>query len=263
MELTGRLAGRVAIVTGASSGFGRAIVLRCVREGAKVVAADLDEAGGRTTVELAAALGGECELYVADIATEDGALGAAACAKARFDTIDILVNNAGVAPGEASESWNTLEKHWDRVIRINLKSIYLNSRACIPTMVEKRRGSIINIASIAATRAVGGAAYSAAKGGILGYTHQVAAELAARNVRVNAVSPGYMRTPMSTGERMGLSPADQEARLAEMGKLVPMQRMGGVDDIAAAVAYLASDDAAYVTGQEIVVDGGFLVAGSR
>ena len=95
---------------------------------------------------------------------------------------------------------------------------------------------------------------------MLGYTHQVAPELASRNVRVNCVSPGFMRTPMSTGERHGLDPVAQEAQLQQMGSNVPMRRMGGVEDIAAAVAYLASDDASYVTGQEIVVDGGFLCA---
>ena len=255
-----RLDERIVLVTGGSSGFGRAIAVRCAREGANVVIADRDEAGGLQTVALVEEAGRKAELVVCDIATEAGAREAFERTMARFGTVDVLVNNAGIAPGNQGDSWDHDENWWDRVIRVNLKSVYLNSRAVIPTMIEKGRGSIVNIASIAATRSVRGAAYSAAKGGILGYTHQVAAELAARGVRVNAVSPGFMRTPMSTGERLGMNAAEQEERIASFAQLVPMKRAGSVDDIAAAVAYLASDDASYVTGQEIVVDGGFLVA---
>ena len=254
-----RLDGRIVIVTGASSGFGRAIAVRVAREGANVVIADLDEIGGKETASLVHEAGREAELVVGDIATDAGARHAAERALSRFGTVNVLVNNAGVSPPERKDSWNATEDSWDRLIRINLKSIFLCSRAVIPTMLAEGGGSIVNIASIAATRAVSGASYAAAKGGILGYTHQVAAELAARGVRVNCVSPGYMRTPMSTGERMGLDEAAQDARIEAFGRLVPMQRAGSVDDIAAAAAYLASDDARYVTGQEIVVDGGYLV----
>ena len=254
-----RLEGRIVIVTGASSGFGRAIAARVAREGANVVIADLDEIGGKETSSLVHDAGGEAELVVGDIGTEAGARLAVERALARFGTVDVLVNNAGVAPPEKSDSWDASEESWDRVIRINLKSVYLCARAVIPTMLARGGGSIVNIASIAATRAVSGSSYAAAKAGMLGYTHQVAAELAARGVRVNCVSPGYMRTPMSTGERLGLDEAAQDERVAAFGRLVPMQRAGSVDDIAAAVAYLASDDARYVTGQEIVVDGGYLV----
>ena len=254
-----RLEGRIVIVTGASSGFGRAIAVRVATEGANVVIADLDEIGGKETSSLVHDAGRDAELVVGDLGTEVGARIAVERALARFGTIDVLVNNAGVAPPEKHDSWDAPEESWDRVIRINLKSVCLCSRAVIPTMLAKGAGSIVNIASIAATRAVSGSSYAAAKAGMLGYTHQVAAELAARGVRVNCVSPGYMRTPMSTGERLGLDEAAQDARVAAFGQLVPMQRAGSVDDIAAAVAYLASDDARYVTGQEIVVDGGYLV----
>jgi NAD(P)-dependent dehydrogenase (short-subunit alcohol dehydrogenase family) len=115
------------------------------------------------------------------------------------------------------------------------------------------------VASIAASVCVGGSAYSATKGAILSYTRHVGAELARHGVRVNAVSPGYMRTPMSTGERHGLSAEEQEARIEGFGRLVPMRRAGSVDDIANAILFLASDEAAYITGQELVVDGGYLV----
>ncbi|MGH7338832.1 MAG: SDR family NAD(P)-dependent oxidoreductase, partial [Myxococcota bacterium] len=137
--------------------------------------------------------------------------------------------------------------------------VYACSKAAIPVMLERGGGSVVNVASIAASVSVGGSAYAATKGAILSYTRQVARELADRGVRVNCVSPGFMRTPMSTGERLGLSPEQQDQRIAAFGERVPMRRAGSVDDIANAILYLASDDAAYVTGQEIVVDGGYLV----
>jgi NAD(P)-dependent dehydrogenase (short-subunit alcohol dehydrogenase family) len=206
-----RLDGRIVIVTGGSSGFGRATARRVAEEGAHVVIADLDEAGGKETVTLVEEAGRDAELVVGDIATESGAVAAVARAVERFGTVDVLVNNAGIAPPEVADSWNANEDSWDRVLRINLKSVYLCSRAVIPIMIEKGSGSIVNVASIAATRACSGASYAAAKGGILGYTVQVAPELAGRGVRVNCVSPGFMHTPMSTGERHGLDPAAQAA----------------------------------------------------
>jgi NAD(P)-dependent dehydrogenase (short-subunit alcohol dehydrogenase family) len=254
-----RLEGRVAIVTGASSGFGRATSIRLASEGARVLAADLDEAGGRDTVGLVGQIGGESDLFVGDIATEAGATAMVKRALDLFGTVDILINNAGIAPeGADGRTWDVPEDSWDRLIRVNLKSIYLCTRAAVPTMIAKGKGAVVNVASIAATRTCSSAAYAAAKSGILGYTLQVASELAPLNVRINSVSPGFMVTPMSTGERRGLSAEESRARLEEMGRKSPMGRMGEADDIAAAIAYLASDDAKYVTGQELVVDGGYL-----
>jgi NAD(P)-dependent dehydrogenase (short-subunit alcohol dehydrogenase family) len=255
-----RLEGRVAIVTGASSGFGRATSIRLASEGARVLAADLDEAGGRETVGLVGQIGGESDLFIGDIATEAGASAVVKRTLDLFGTVDILVNNAGIAPeGADGRTWDVPEDSWDRLIRVNLKSIYLCTRAAVPTMIAKGKGAVVNVASIAATRTCSSAAYAAAKSGILGYTLQVASELGPLGVRINSVSPGFMVTPMSTGERRGLSAEESRARLEEMGRKSPMGRMGEADDIAAAIAYLASDDAKYVTGQELVVDGGYLV----
>ena len=254
-----RLEGRVAIVTGGSSGFGRATAVRLASEGAKVLVADLDEGNGRETVGLVGQIGGESDLFIGDIATEAGAASMVRRAQDLFGTVDILVNNAGIAPeGEDGRTWDAPEDSWDRVIRVNLKSIYLCTRAALPTMIAKGKGSVVNVASIAATRTCSSASYAAAKSGILGYTLQVASELGPQNVRINSVSPGFMITPMSTGERRGLSDEESRARLAEMAAKPPMRRMGEADDIAAAIAYLASDDAKYVTGQEIIVDGGYV-----
>jgi NAD(P)-dependent dehydrogenase (short-subunit alcohol dehydrogenase family) len=254
-----RLEGRVAIVTGGSSGFGRATAVRFAEEGARLVVADLDEKGGAETCRQVAAAGSDADLVQGDISTLAGAKQAVERAVARFGGLDVLVNNAGIAQSDPRDTWDTAEETWDRVIRVNLRSVYACSKAAIPVMLARGRGSVVSVASIAASVCVGGSAYAATKGAILSYTRHVARELAARGVRVNCVSPGYMRTPMSTGERLGLSPDEQDARIAAFGERVPMRRAGSVDDIANAILYLASDEAAYVTGQEIVIDGGYLV----
>ena len=254
-----RLDGKIAIVTGASSGFGRATAVRFAEEGAVLVLADIDDVGGDETVALVGKAGSDAELVVADIATMEGARAVVERAVERFGGVDVLVNNAGISQHEPSDTWDMAEETWDRVLRVNLKSVYLCSKVTIPELLRHGRGSIVNVASIAASSAVGGAAYAAAKGGILSFTRMVSRELAARGVRMNCVSPGYMRTPMSTGERQGLSAEEQDARIESFGRLVPMRHAGSVVDIANAILYLACDESGYVTGQEVVVDGGYLV----
>jgi NAD(P)-dependent dehydrogenase (short-subunit alcohol dehydrogenase family) len=170
-----------------------------------------------------------------------------------------LVNNAGISQSPPRDTWDADDDTWDRVLRANLRTATTCSRAAIPVMVDNGGGSIVNVASIAASVSVGGAAYAASKGGMLSFTRHIARELASRNVRVNCVSPGFMRTPMSTGERLGLGPEEQESRLADMARRVPMRRTGTVDDIANALLFFASDESQYITGQELVVDGGYLV----
>ncbi len=254
-----RLRNKIAIVTGGSSGFGRTTAVRFAEEGAKVVVADLDEAWGKQSISLIEQAGGEGALVIGDIATAEGAERAVAHAVERFGGLDVLVNNAGIAQGDLEDTWNAPEEVWDRIIRVNLKSVYLCSKFAIPQLLERGGGAIVSVASIAASCSVGGAAYGATKGGILSYTRQVSRELAARNVRLNCVSPGYMRTPMSTGERRGATPEEQEAAMARFAHLAPMGRAGSTLDIADAIVYLACDESRYVTGQEIVVDGGYLV----
>jgi NAD(P)-dependent dehydrogenase (short-subunit alcohol dehydrogenase family) len=255
-----RLEGKVGIVTGSASGFGRTTALRFAEEGARVVVVDVDGAKAAETVELIAGAGGEGHLAVEDIATVAGARAAVDAAVGRFGGVDVLVNNAGISQSEPPrDTWDAEEEIWDRLVRVNLKSVYACCRAAIPRLLERGGGAIVNVASISASCCIGGSAYAASKGAIISYTHHVSHELASRRVRVNCVSPGFMRTPMSTGERLGLSPEEQDARIAEMGRRVPMQHCGSTLDIANAIVYLASDESAYVTGQELVVDGGYLV----
>jgi 3-oxoacyl-[acyl-carrier protein] reductase len=250
---------QAVIVTGAASGFGRATALRFGREGAGVVVVDLDEDRAAATVDEIRALGSEARLVVGDVSSSDTAARAVATALDELGRLDVLVNNAGIAQTEMRDTWDMAEDAWDNVLRVDLRSVYVCSRAAIPAMLAAGRGAIVNVASIAASVAVGGAAYAAAKGGIVSYTRHVGRELASRGVRVNCVSPGFMRSPMTTGERLGLDEAEQELRLQEFGRLVPMRRVGGMDDIAEAILYLASDQAGYITGQELIVDGGYVV----
>ena len=254
-----RFRDKVTVVTGAASGFGRTTAARFAEEGARVVIADVDDAGAHATADLVVGSGGEAEVVIADISTWVGASTMVERAVARFGGIDVLVNNAGIAQSDASGSWDCTEEVWDRLIQVDLKSVFLCSKLAIPAMRERGRGAIVNISSIAASVSIGGAAYAAAKGGIVSYTRHVAPELAPLGIRINCVAPGFMRTPMATGERHGLTPEEQEVRMAGMGTRVPMGHPGSTMDIAEAVLFLASDEAGYITGQELVVDGGYLV----
>jgi NAD(P)-dependent dehydrogenase (short-subunit alcohol dehydrogenase family) len=254
-----RLRDKVVIITGAGSGFGRMTAARFAEEGAKVVVADVDGPGADETGAIVVRTGAEAELVIGDISTMDGARAVVERTVSRFGTVDILVNNAGISQREPTDTWDCAEETWDRILQVDLKSVFVCTKAALPIMLDKGRGAVVSLASIAASCSIGGAAYAAAKGGIVSYTRHVAPEIAARGVRINCVSPGFMRTPMSTGERYGLSPEEQEARIAAMGALVPFGRTGLPIDIAEAVLFLASDEAGYVTGQELVVDGGYLV----
>jgi len=257
--MSGRLEGKVAIVTGGGSGFGRATAIRFAQEGARVVVADVDSLGAGETVERVIAAGGEADVVLGDISDLAVARHVVASATERFGAVTTLVNNAGIAQAESTDTWDADESSWDLVVQVNLRSVYACSRAAIPVMLRAGGGAIVNIASIAASVCVGGSAYAATKGAILSYTRHVARELAGRGVRVNCVSPGFMRTPMTTGERLGLSDDEQRARMDAFSRRVPMRTTGSADDIAHAVLFLSSDESAYVTGQELVVDGGYVV----
>ena len=255
-----RLAGKVAVITGAGSGFGRATAQLFAAEGARVLIADIDESAACAAADEIVQAGGTAEPFAGDVSEGRVAEGMVKHAVHRLGGLHVLVNNAGIVQHRPQAgSWTIPEDEWDRVLRVNLRSVYVCTRSAIPAMREGGGGSIVNIASIAASVSVGGVAYAAAKGGMLSYTRHIAVEVAPL-VRVNCVSPGYMWTPMSTGERSGFTAPQQDERRSMLAAMSPMGRVGSAQDIANAILYLADEESAFVTGQEVVVDGGHLVA---
>jgi 3-oxoacyl-[acyl-carrier protein] reductase len=256
----GRLTDKVAVVTGAASGFGRATACLFAAEGARVLVADIDEPAAHAAVAEIVQAGGVAEPFAGDVSERNAAEGMVEHAVRRLGGLHVLVNNAGIVQHRPDAgSWTIPEEEWDRVLRVNLRSVYVCTRSAVPAMQEGGGGSIINVASIAASVSVGGVAYAAAKGGMLSFTRHIAVEVAPL-VRVNCVSPGYMWTPMSTGERSGFTALQQEERRSMLAAMSPMGRVGAAGDIANAILFLAGDESAFITGEEIVVDGGHVVA---
>jgi len=255
MEGHGRLDGKVALVTGAGSGIGRASALAFAHAGARVVAADVDEAGGAATAAQLTDAGGDGVFVPADVAVAGDVAGLIAAAVARYGRVDYAHNNAGiegsVAPGTAFHEYP--EDDWDRVLGVNLKGVWLCMKAEITQMLAQGSGAIVNTASIAGL--VGGfsAAYTAAKHGVVGLTKDAALAYAQQAIRVNAVCPGFIRTPMV--ERVLAARPEVEARWLAAE---PVGRFGTPEEVAAAVVWLCSDAAAFVTGVALPVDGGWV-----
>ncbi len=251
--MTGRLAGKIALVTGGARGIGRATALRLAREGAHVV---VNYQSNRRAADEAARLVGESAVRVttaqADVAVPEEA---ERLVKEALEfgegRLDILVNNAGITRDNLLLRMSLEE--WDAVLDLNLRGAFLVTRAALRPMLKQRGGRVINIASIAGiTGNAGQANYSAAKGGLIAFTRTVAREMASRHITANAVAPGFIPTELTAP----LPQAVKDAMLAQ----IPLGRFGSVEDVAGVVAFLASDDAAYVTGQVIVVDGGMVTA---
>jgi NAD(P)-dependent dehydrogenase (short-subunit alcohol dehydrogenase family) len=244
------LEGKVALVTGAASGIGRATAELFAAMGARVVASDVDGARGE---EVAAALGAEVRFVAADVA-QDGALDDVVGEALRaWGRIDCAANCAGVGGGHAATHEYPVET-WDRIVSVNLRGTWLAMRAEIGAMLEHGGGAIVNVASTLALRGSPFASpYSASKHGVLGLTRTAAIEYAQRGIRVNAVCPGAIDTPMmdETFERF---PGFREALVG----FVPMGRMGGAGEVAGAIAWLCSDAASFVTGEGLTIEGGLL-----
>jgi NAD(P)-dependent dehydrogenase (short-subunit alcohol dehydrogenase family) len=243
-----RLEGRVAVVTGGASGIGLATVRRLAAEGAHVVIGDLDPAAGKTAADEA---GG---LFISTDVTDPA--GVENLFKQAFDTygsVDIAFNNAGISPPDDASILDTGLEAWRKVQEVNLTSVYLCCKAAIPYMQRQGRGSIINTASFVAVMgaATSQISYSASKGGVLAMSRELGVEFARQGIRVNALCPGPVNTPLLT-ELFAKDPERAQRRLVH----VPMGRFGEPDEIAAAVAFLASDDSSFITANTFLVDGG-------
>ncbi len=251
--MANRLSNKVALITGAARGQGAAEAKLFADEGASVVLADvLDPKGERLTAELNRSGSAERALYVhLDVSKADEWEQAVAAASRKFGGLDILVNNAGILSLAGVEQ--TSEEEWDRVIGVNQKGVWLGMKAAAPAMRKRGGGSIINISSIYGLIGSGGsAAYHASKGAVRLLTKTAALELAGDNIRVNSVHPGVIDTPM-------VEAIDRELR-AGIGSVVPLRREGRPEEIAFGVLFLASDESSYMTGSELVIDGGYTAA---
>ncbi len=255
----GRVEGKVAIVTGGASGIGRGCALRLAEEGAKVLVTDIDEHGGRETVAQIEAAGGEADFLPHDVTDEAAWEGVIAYALNKFQGLNILVNNAGIGIGGSIVEMSLAD--WQRQQAINLDGVFLGVKHAIPAMRESGSGSIINMSSVAGLKGAANlAAYNATKGGVRLFTKGVALECAQSRwpIRVNSVHPGVIDTPIWTKVNPeyfeeGENAVDLDS-MAEMG--VPTGELGYPLDIANGVLYLASDESRYVTGTELVIDGG-------
>jgi 3-oxoacyl-[acyl-carrier protein] reductase len=244
------LSGHVAFVTGASQGIGRACAIRLAREGATVAVAARNQEKLNEAVHQITANGGQAAAFGLDVSDEEQIKTAIKAAIAQFGKIDILVNNAGITRDQLVMRMKRAD--WDAILQTNLTSAYLCIQQVISSMLKQRWGRIINITSVFGQMGQAGQAnYAASKAGLIGLTMAIAREVGSRNITCNAVAPGFIETPMTDvlGDELKQNAVKQ----------IPLGRVGNTDDVAGAVAFLASDDAAYVTGHVLSVNGGMLM----
>lgn len=251
------LAGKVALVTGAQRGMGRAHALALASQGAKVAVTDRESQACASVVDEITAAGGEALCFAMDVTSKAQIDEVVTAIVHAWGKLDILVNNAGVY--EPTPALEITEDEWEQTMHINLKGEFLCAQRAAQEMQKQGWGRIINIASIASGQVgvglVGGAHYAATKGGIIAMTESLAAEWAALGITVNAIAPGAIDTDMSRSRRMS-----KEAMEAFLAQRIPLGRIGKVEEVAPMVVFLASDEASYVTGATFYVDGGWLAA---
>ncbi len=251
-----RLAGKTAIVTGGAVGIGRACVQRMAEEGAKVAIFDVLETEGKALADELTARGHDVGFWSVDVTDEAAVKSAIDAAAARFGGLEVIVNNAGVS-GSPKPTDEVTEAEWDWVQAVNVKGVFFGTKHAIPHLRAAGKGAIINLSSIAGLIGVGGIApYHASKGAVRLMSKNDAITYAAEKIRVNSIHPAYIWTPMVENHLRATAP-DLEAAKVAAGAAHPIGTMGEPDDIAWAVVWLASDEAKFVTGTEIVIDGGY------
>jgi len=259
--VTGLLEGKVALITGAGSGIGRATSLVFADEGAKLVLADVDERSGEETARLVREGGGEAVHVTCDVTDSAQVEALVASAVERFGRLDCAFNNAGIG-GESARLVDYEEQAWHRVIAVNLTGVFLCMKSELRQMVAQSGGAIVNAASLVGV--IGYpylTAYNAAKHGVVGLTRTAALEYATLGIRINAVCPAWIETPMVMDE--GPAPASIPEVYEAIASLVPMRRLGKSAEVAQAVAWLCSDAASFVTGHPLLVDGGVTAGRER
>jgi 3-oxoacyl-[acyl-carrier protein] reductase len=244
------LSGRVALVTGASQGIGRGCALRLTKEGAAVAVAARNQEKLNELVAEITAVGGKAAAFPLDVAEEEQVKATIKAVIAQFGKVDILINNAGITRDQLVMRMKRAD--WDAVLQTNLTSAYLCIQQVIPSMLKQRWGRIINVTSVFGQMGQAGQAnYAASKAGLIGLTMAIAREVGSRNITCNAIAPGFIETAMTE--------VLSEEFKQNAVKQIPLGRVGTIDDIAGAVAFLASDDAAYITGHVLSVNGGMLM----
>ncbi len=255
-----RLEGKVALITGAASGIGRATAILFAKEGAKVAVVDMDELGGQRTASIVGEGGGGARFIKANVTDVADIQNTIKETVQAFGALHILYNNAGIGANQYGATLeNVDEEEWDRILGTNLKGVILCSKYAVPEIKRSGGGAIVNTASIAGIVSLPTHAYSAAKAGVIQITKTSAIELSKSNIRVNAVAPGFIDTPLLRGVRSGRGQKEQENVIATYARRTPIGRIGVPEDIAKAVLFLSSDEASFVTGHTLVVDGGYTV----
>jgi NAD(P)-dependent dehydrogenase (short-subunit alcohol dehydrogenase family) len=248
-----RLEGKVAVVTGAGSGMGRAIAMAFAKEGAKVVLGELVEESGKETEQMIKEAGGQAIFVKTDVSKAADIDKLVSTAVQEFGKLDIMVNNAGLFDNSVS-CLDATEELYDRIMSVNLKGVFLGCRRALQEMTKQHSGKIINTSSVAGINGIkgsGGTIYTASKHGVVGITRQVACEVASLGINVNAICPGSIVTNM-TRDLLNV-PEMREAIVSS----IPMKHVGQPEDIAQAAVFLASDESNYITGTTLVVDGGW------
>jgi len=248
-----RFKDRIALITGGSSGLGRATAVRLASEGADIAIADIDLDGGEETRRRVEEQGGRCIVVETDVTQASDCERAITETIEAFGRLDVLFPSAGVGAGGTVV--DITEAQWDRVVDLDLKGVFLACKHAIPEMRRGGRGAIVTVASIGGMQGKSGASFCAAKAGVVNLTRHMAVAHARENIRVNCICPGWIPTPIN------MRSLENPERRRQVEAAHPMGRLGTPEDVAAAVAFLASDDAAWITGAVLAVDGGYLATG--